>query len=837
MVKMMDMWRSEEMQLLQLIIPSESAHATISALGEVGMLQFRDLNSDKSAFQRRYASQVKRCDEMARKLRFFTDQVEKAGLFTGSRLDIDLSSARGMDELEVRLADLERELLDMNANNERLERTYDELVELEIVLNRAGAFFEDVRSLARGGLQDITNPLLGGGAPELEQAFAAGGSRLGFAVGMVATEKLGIFERVLFRATRGNMFFQYRELDAPLRDPSTREMVEKAVFVVFFAGDRARTKMMKICDAFGANRYPFPEDFDARRGMLAQVSTRLNELSTAIASAARLRDATLQQVAESLDAWVSYCKREKATYHTLNKLSVDVSQKALVGEAWCPRDARAEVQAAVRQAGERAHSAVGTIVQTLAAKDQPPTFFRTSKITSAFQTIVDAYGIARYREVNPAPFTIVTFPFLFAVMFGDVGHGILMLLFVLWLISRERAWTGKKLDDIMEMMFGGRYVLLLMAIFSIYTGLLYNEFFSMPMNIFGNSRYACPGEEKVNDKGFTVCEEAYDAGLERPEGVLPYPFGVDPVWHGTRSELPFLNSMKMKMSIVMGVTQMTLGIVCSFYNHRYFGDTLSILYEFIPQMLFLHGMFGYLCFLIIYKWVSGSTANIYHILIYWFLEPGNVDCSGSCPENLLFPGQGALQNFLLVVLLVSLPVMLLPKPLILRARHNARGAGGGGYATIDVDSNNGDIEGDAGGLDAGRGADSAHGHGHGEEFDFGEVFVHQIIHTIEFALGAISNTASYLRLWALSLAHAQLSAVFYDRVLMLGLQARSPALLMVAFFVFMIFTIGVLMVMETLSAFLHALRLHWVEYMNKFYSGDGYSFVPFAFARLEMEDL
>ena len=66
---------------LQLIIPAEAAHDTIAALGETAALQFKDLNSEKSAFQRTYASQVRRADEMARKLRFLTEQIEKEGIY------------------------------------------------------------------------------------------------------------------------------------------------------------------------------------------------------------------------------------------------------------------------------------------------------------------------------------------------------------------------------------------------------------------------------------------------------------------------------------------------------------------------------------------------------------------------------------------------------------------------------------------------------------------------------------------------------------------------------------------------------------------------------------
>jgi len=292
---------------------------------------------------------------------------------------------------------------------------------------------------------------------------------------------------------------------------------------------------------------------------------------------------------------------------------------------------------------------------------------------------------------------------------------------------------------------------------------------------------------------------------------------------------------------------------------------LLFFFEFVPRFLFLFCTFGYMVIIIIYKWVQDwdtyppgtDPPNLVQTMIAMFLSPGRVDA-----DKKLYDGQATVQVILLVVALLSVPMMLFPGPIFTKFKIEKAMQAHGHIAEEESEeeelnaprhAEEGEGLGDEkdekeAGFEAkgavhkpkkkkAAGGGGGHGHGDGGEYSFSDHLITQSIHTIEFVLGAVSNTASYLRLWALSLAHSQLASVFWDKMIMqYGIDTGSGFMVFVGFAVWVAATFGVLLAMDSLECFLHALRLHWVEFQNKFYHADGYPFKPFNFATMGEEE-
>ncbi|XP_053425212.1 V-type proton ATPase 116 kDa subunit a 1 isoform X6 [Nycticebus coucang] len=828
-----ELFRSEEMTLAQLFLQSEAAYCCVSELGELGKVQFRDLNPDVNVFQRKFVNEVRRCEEMDRKLRFVEKEIRKANIpimDTGENPEVPFP--RDMIDLEANFEKIENELKEINTNQEALKRNFLELTELKFILRKTQQFFDE---MADPDLLEESSSLLepnemGRGAP----------LRLGFVAGVINRERIPTFERMLWRVCRGNVFLRQAEIENPLEDPVTGDHVHKSVFIIFFQGDQLKNRVKKICEGFRASLYPCPETPQERKEMASGVNTRIDDLQMVLNQTEDHRQRVLQAAAKNIRVWFIKVRKMKAIYHTLNLCNIDVTQKCLIAEVWCPVTDLDSIQFALRRGTEHSGSTVPSILNRMQTNQTPPTYNKTNKFTCGFQNIVDAYGIGTYREINPAPYTIITFPFLFAVMFGDFGHGILMTLFAVWMVLREsRILSQKNENEMFSTVFSGRYIILLMGVFSMYTGLIYNDCFSKSLNIFGSSWSVRPmfdhnwTEETLRGNPVLQLNPALP-------GVFggPYPFGIDPIWNIATNKLTFLNSFKMKMSVILGIIHMMFGVSLSLINHIYFKKPLNIYFGFIPEIIFMTSLFGYLVILIFYKWTAydahtsenAPSLLIHFINMFLFSYPES-------SNSMLYSGQKGIQCFLVVVALLCVPWMLLFKPLVLRHQYLRRKhLGTLNFGGIRV--GNGPTEEDAEIIQH----DQLSTHSEDAEeptedtvFDFGDTMVHQAIHTIEFCLGCISNTASYLRLWALSLAHAQLSEVLWTMVIHIGLSVKSLAGGLGLFFIFAAFatlTVAILLIMEGLSAFLHALRLHWVEFQNKFYSGTGFKFLPFSFEHI-----
>jgi len=266
------------------------------------------------------------------------------------------------------------------------------------------------------------------------------------------------------------------------------------------------------------------------------------------------------------------------------------------------------------------------------------------------------------------------------------------------------------------------------------------------------------------------------------------------------------------------VLQMIVGVTLKWSNAIHEKNMVDLVFECIPMMIFMVCFFGWMDYMILYKWVNpiADPPSIINSLI----------CMAMGQEDLnpLWTGNFSsvdLAKRLMILTVCSVPLMLIPKPLILLAQSKSK-AKESDHQLLAADEES-------------AAAAPAGGHGDHEEFEFGEVLIHQVIEVIEYVLGTVSHTASYLRIWALSLAHQQLSLVFFQKTIDNGFAVAAPMNCIVLYLLFAAWfgiTCGVLLGMDVLECFLHTLRLHWVEFQSKFYKADGYQFSPYSIRKL-----
>ncbi|KAL4479041.1 hypothetical protein ABPG73_022159 [Tetrahymena malaccensis] len=909
----MNIFRSENMGYYHLILPRESSWEVMNELGGLSLLHFIDQNPDLPNINKAFTNYIKRCDEVLFKLNLIKKQMHNfdkeinkpdnfkdlQGYFNKILQQREKAGQTYFEEIEDSVYQKATQLEEQINNYTNLQDKQDHLVEYKDVLIKAKtilgpSFFKNQQEIdEEASIQSAQESVSGLQQIDINQSQLSLAMRdmnlpvqkhhglnvesnlkLNYVVGTVSDNDAAKFQKIIFRITKGNSWVIMQNLEQKQQNEVQANVmpqkIGRSVFLMLIPGQQAgfiNQKIQRICDSFGVNKYQFPETPD-------KYEKRLQDLDNQIRDSRHLLKLTQREINDFLETFsqnrndckcsyieelIYYIEKEKLLYTNLNYLKAQSTHYH--GNCWLPKDEEESVLKALQNIRLRyPHLPNGQLQEVIPAAGVPPTYFKLNDFTRVFQVIVNTYGVPRYKEVNPGLFTIVTFPFLFGVMFGDIGHGFLLFVIGCYLCL----WKEKIESDassMFKLMLPARYIIIMMGFFAVFCGLIYNEFFSIVFNIFGS----CYDLQQVNGT---------ETITKRSDCV--YDFGFDPIWVLASNNLTFQNSFKMKFAVIIAIIHMSLGICMKAFNAIFFKSKSDFYFEFLPQIIFLLLTFGYMDFLIIIKWVQDWTTHILEqnpppSIITLMI---NIPLKGADPAGatLYGPSDAGLQKSIgiifLLIAIVCVPLMLLPKPFIqhfinkkkhqalngdmddhnqdkkylireehkseISPRHDSQGQNN--LQEIPLDDLQKDLEQYQKNIEIHHNVNNEqisddHHIEVNEHEGFSDLFVHQVIETIEFVLGSISNTASYLRLWALSLAHGQLARVFFQKALQPFIEMDGGVqiiALIIGYYVFALVTFGVLMCMDVMECFLHALRLHWVEFQNKFYKADGYAFVPYS---------
>lgn len=610
---------------------------------------------------------------------------------------------------------------------------------------------------------------------ELERAFTEGSndfdiekgvkSSLEYVAGVIKRREVNTLEEFLWKSLHGNLYFFSIEMSSP----------ERAGFICFTHGERAISRIISICNRVGARIVK-----SKKENALLHLSADLSQLEKVHQMNTESYTSEILTISREIPKWRYLLLREIEIEAAKEKFTLDERKKYFLGEGFIVARNEERFGKVLKRLSEAYEGDVEAEIVPAPEEVSKPTYFDSNSITSGYQELTNVYGIPMYKEINPTIFSVTTFPFLFGAMFGDIGHGVILLSISLYMITRER-YLAPRIPEFLQILFRGRYLIFFMGLWAVYFGALYMDFIGRPIG------------------------KALSAYTPNPDGSLTKSgicfFGIDHAWHHSKATgAVFINSLKMKMSIVIGFAHILLGMLLSAVNESYKKNWVRMWGVVLPQISIFVAIIGYMTLLIILKWSDtspGRWPNIIGILIEM------ASMSPLSPENRLFFGQEYLQKGIIAVVALCIPWMLLFTPIVrtVAIRRDRRSK------STSSTGNSGDSPSE-------------------EEETMLDLWMHNVIEGVEFLMGLISNISSYLRLWAVSLAHSELSSILYSKTVGAGGGFLLLGLVLVP--AWGIATFLLLICLEGLSSTLHSLRLHWVEFGSKFYSGGGTLFKAFS---------
>lgn len=597
------------MELYRVSIPKDRAWEIIRFMGTQNFAHFIDLNKDQKAYTLPYAGRIKMCDEAERRLQYLIQKSKD--LKVVCRRPADLNQQDKYIAAMCQDRNISEELLFEKIDEEitQKEKYVHEQMrligEMQANINKQVDYAHALTFVAKqaniiNSLQQQSGIDMSDEASRSLLDNSQNGIKMTYVTGTIkAGEREDLrMQRMVFRITRGKALTYFSE-------PFTQDKQEKLVYLVVFQdGQMLKDRIQKICDSFMGSRFEVTGLGDELFNKLESVRLQVLEDKKLLTTSRReivnylnsINGCTTDTMASQLEVMYNYVIREKSIYTVINMLQMRSTN--YIGFLWAPVAVQELMyqqlgqQPGVEFQGWRAD-------QSAKHEIQPPTYFKMNDVIAPLQLITNTYGVPSYQEANPATFAIVTFPFLFAVMFGDYGHGSLLLFFGTCLVLFADKLKGTAAAGALPF----RYLFFMMGFFSCYNGLLYNEWFAIPYPWFNSCYDASKLPTKEQGYVFPYVDFPQGETSEYYDTDCVYPFGMDPTWFlDSQDILVVQDSMKMKISVIIGVAHMSMGIATKGLNMLFYGDKMAFWTEVVTGMIILNGLFGWMDALIIIKW-------------------------------------------------------------------------------------------------------------------------------------------------------------------------------------------------------------------------------------------